>query len=170
VSIVKHGKVMEFTHVHVPDVFPIELTVYPPNELRNRPRSSTDGKPIVRVGERALRKVCEIEHAELWQRYLADGSTPSVEDILAAEDADEAPACLEVLDETFDELRASDAGLAEADDAAEEVQDPQDDDEEEREPRIRRLPRDGPRGARRRYVHQARAPGRCASRVIRGDS
>jgi hypothetical protein len=37
VSILKHGKVMEFTHVHIPDAFPIELTVYPPNELRNRP-------------------------------------------------------------------------------------------------------------------------------------
>src|SRR5262249_7619664 len=44
VNIIKHGRVMEFTHLHIADVFPIELTVYAPNELRNRPRSSTDGK------------------------------------------------------------------------------------------------------------------------------
>lgn len=89
VSILKHGKIMSFTHVHVEDVFPIELTVYAPNELAHRPRSSTDGKPIVRVRDLSLRKICEKEHLELWRRYLADGSTPTMEDILTAEDADE---------------------------------------------------------------------------------
>lgn len=81
VSIMKGGRVMEFTHVHVADVFPIELTVYPPNELRNRPRSSTDGKPIVRVSAKSLRAICEREHPELWRRYLDDGTVPSHEDI-----------------------------------------------------------------------------------------
>lgn len=98
VNILKHGKVMEFTHVHVPDVFPLELTVYPPNELRNRPRSSTDGKPIVRIRDSALRKICEKEHPELWSRYLTDGSTPTMEEILAAEDMDERCALDEVED------------------------------------------------------------------------
>jgi hypothetical protein len=83
--------------VHVPDVFPLELTIYPPNELRNRPRSSTDGKPIVRVRDSTLRSICEKEHGELWQRYLVDGSTPSLEDILAAEDAEERPSPLDDL-------------------------------------------------------------------------
>jgi hypothetical protein len=132
VSIVKHGKVMEFTHVHVPDVFPIELTVYPPNELRNRPRSSTDGKPIVRVGESALRKMCEVEHAELWQRYLSDGSTPSAAEILAAEDADEEPALADVLDDPFEAVLPFQAGLPDEND--------EDEEDEEREPRIRRPP------------------------------
>ena len=86
VSIVKGGKPRSFTHVHVADLFPIELTVYPPNELRHRPRSSTDGKPIVRIRDVALRKLCEAEHPELWRQYVADGSTPTMEAILAAED------------------------------------------------------------------------------------
>lgn len=88
VNILKHGKVMEFTHIHLPDVFPIELTIYPPNELRNRPRSSTDGKPIVRIRDSLLRQLCEREHPDLWLRYVEDGTTPSLEDIMRAEDAD----------------------------------------------------------------------------------
>ena len=72
VNILKHGKVMEFTHIHVADVFPLELTIYAPNELSHRPRSSTDGRPIVRVRIATLRKLCEREHAELWARYLVD--------------------------------------------------------------------------------------------------
>lgn len=134
VSILKHGKVMEFTHFLVPDVFPIELTVYAPNELRNRPRSSTDGKPIVRIGESALRKLCEAEHAELWQRYLADGSTPSIEEILEAEDADEEPVALEALE-------ALDDPLEEVVSVEEDSPGDADEEIEEREPRIRRPPR-----------------------------
>ncbi len=91
VSILKHGKVMEFTHVHVADLFPLELTIYAPNELSHRPRSSTDGKPIVRIRAAALRALCAREHAELWAQYLADGSTPTLEQILATEDADDSP-------------------------------------------------------------------------------
>jgi hypothetical protein len=122
--------------VHVADVFPIELTVYAPNELRQRPRSSTDGKPIVRIRESVLRTICEREHPELWRRYLADGSTPSIEDILAAEEAgDEASDRAEDLpvydgDEmpTFDPVESGGPD--------ESNEDPED--EEEREPRIRR--------------------------------
>jgi hypothetical protein len=134
VSILKHGKVMEFTHVHVSDVFPVELTVYPPNELRNRPRSSTDGKPIIRIRDSALRQLCEREHEELWRRYLADGSTPSLQDILATEDADDSPspssggALLEhLLEEPFE-----DGSWLEADEP------PESEEEAEREPRLRR--------------------------------
>jgi hypothetical protein len=86
VNILKHGKVMEFTHVHVPDVFPLELTVYPPTELRNRRLCSTDGKPILRIRDSVLREICEKEHHELWCRYLADGAAPSLEDIIETED------------------------------------------------------------------------------------
>lgn len=91
VSIRKNGKNQDFTHLLIPDVFPIELTVYAPTELRVRPRSSTDGQPIVRIRDEALRKLCAREHPELWRRYLEDGATPSLGAILAAEDADDSP-------------------------------------------------------------------------------
>ena len=144
--------------MHVPDVFPIELTVYRPNELRRRPKSSTDGKPIVRIRDSALRTICQREHAELWQRYLADGSTPSMADILAAEESDDADASL------FDALdiqTGSGADLAcidgppldPMDDTEDDVPDvvpaddtDEDEDEDAREPRIRR-----PRCGRQRY-------------------
>ena len=54
VTILKGGEIREFLHVHVRDVFELELTVYPRRDLRFRPRSSTDGKPIVRVKAHAL--------------------------------------------------------------------------------------------------------------------
>jgi hypothetical protein len=132
VSIIKHGKVMEFTHIHIPDIFPIELTVYPPNDLRNRPRSSTDGKPIIRIRESVLRSICEKEHPELWRQYLHDGTTPSLEDILAAEDADE-EASPTVVDPLLDD---EDPLLDVIDDEEEEGEE----EEIEREPRLRRPP------------------------------
>jgi hypothetical protein len=74
VSILKHGRVHEFTHVHVPDRYPLELTVYAPRELGQRPRSSTDGKPIVRWSPSALRALIEREHPEAWKRYRETGA------------------------------------------------------------------------------------------------
>ena len=144
VSILKHGKIMNFTHVHVPDVFPLELTVYAPNELRHRPRSSTDGKPIVRIRDTALRAICEKEHPELWSRYLADGSTPTMEDILAAEDADD-PETEALLDSLTDDDLAS--GMP-----GEPLEEPEEEDDldDEREPRIRRA-RDAPKRTHPRY-------------------
>ena len=88
VSIMKHGTVREYTHVEVCDLFPVELTVYPPRDIRTRPRSSTDGKPIVRLSEGAIRGLCEREHPEQWQRYLATGEIPPMEDLLEPEDDD----------------------------------------------------------------------------------
>lgn len=129
VNIIKHGKVMEFTHVLVADVFPLELTVYAPNEIAQRQRSSTDGKPIVRIRSAMLRKLCEREHAEMWARYLADGTTPTMEELLATEDADDDDAvAVAALDEdppepVFDE----------------DVADDDVDDAPEREPRLHRV-------------------------------
>ena len=138
VSIMKQGKVMEFTHLLVADVFPLELTVYPPNALSHRPRSSTDGKPIVRLRSATLRKLCEREHTELWARYLKDGVTPTMDEILAAED-DDSPA-LDALDAHDDELGndATWAALASRDDLP--TQDIVLEEEPEREKRIRRPP------------------------------
>lgn len=80
VSIVKHGTPQEFVHVLVPDVFPLELTVYAPRELGQRPRSSTDGKPIERLSVAGLRARIGRDHPELWARYLETGALPPLED------------------------------------------------------------------------------------------
>jgi hypothetical protein len=47
--------------------------VHERRELRHRPRSSTDGKPIVRVKTHALEGLLADESAKAWQRYLTDG-------------------------------------------------------------------------------------------------
>ena len=85
VSIVKHGRPCEFVHVQVPDVFPLELTVYAPRELRQRPRSSTDGKPIVRLRDSALRAVLARDHPEAWARWLETGEVAPFDELLADE-------------------------------------------------------------------------------------
>lgn len=87
-SVMKRGVPMEFTHVLVEDVFPLELTIYAPRELRHRPKSSTDGKPIVRLGVGALRALALAEHPREWARYIDEGTVPSLEEILST-DADE---------------------------------------------------------------------------------
>lgn len=78
-SILKGGVVREFQHVHVADDFEVELTVYERGELRVRPRSSTDGKPIVRVKAAALEVILATEHPAEWARYLADGTVPDAD-------------------------------------------------------------------------------------------
>lgn len=82
VSIRNRSGFMDFTHLLITDLFPIELTVYEPMAIRHRPKSSTDGKPIVRLSESAVRSLCEREHPELWEHYLRDGSFPDIEDLL----------------------------------------------------------------------------------------
>jgi len=39
----------EYQHIRLDADYPIELTVYPARDLRVRPRSSTDGKPMLRL-------------------------------------------------------------------------------------------------------------------------
>jgi hypothetical protein len=73
VTILKFGEIREYMHVHVHDDYEVELTVYERRELRFRPRSSTDGKPLVRVKPNALEAMLANEHADAWRRYLADG-------------------------------------------------------------------------------------------------
>ncbi len=73
VTILKFGEIREYLHVHVKERYDVELTVYERRELRFRPRSSTDGKPIVRVKPAALEALLAAEHTEAWRRYLADG-------------------------------------------------------------------------------------------------
>lgn len=85
VTILKGGEVRGFTHVHVADLFDVELTVYERRELRFRPRSSTDGKPIVRVKADALEALIAAEHPREWGRYLSDGALPDL-DVLDEDD------------------------------------------------------------------------------------
>lgn len=88
VTIQKHGEIREYLHFHVADVFPIELTVYARREIRLRPRSSTDGKPIDRVSAKRLEALLIREHGEAWARYLADGTIDGID--AAIEDEDDA--------------------------------------------------------------------------------
>ena len=77
VSIRKGGEVRDYLHVQVVDLVPLELTVYPPSELRLRPRSSTSGKPIHRVKPPALRSLIEREHPAEWPRTRRPASSRS---------------------------------------------------------------------------------------------
>jgi len=90
VCIQKGGAIREYLHVHVADVFAIELTVYPRLDLRSRPRSSTDGKPIVRNSVRDVEALLASEHAASWERYCEDGSVDGMDSVLDALDAEEA--------------------------------------------------------------------------------
>lgn len=73
VSILKQGKIEEFTHIYIDGYFPIELSVYPSGELRVQGRSSTDGKIINRLKQSALQELIAEEHSEYWLRYLESG-------------------------------------------------------------------------------------------------
>ncbi|AUX39846.1 nucleotide-binding enzyme [Sorangium cellulosum] len=112
VTLQKGGQFREYVHYHVADAAPIELTVYAPRELRLRPRSSTDGKPIVRLGIAAVEALCARDHREAWQRYLETGEVEGMDALLEADEdepppgpfdglledgagADDAPACPE---------------------------------------------------------------------------
>lgn len=58
----KDNQVRVFTHVHVHDQYPVELTVYPVSKLGHRFRSSITGKPIERVGSAELEKLIKLEY------------------------------------------------------------------------------------------------------------
>ncbi len=88
VTIQKFGEIREYVHYHVNDTFPVELTVYPVRELRFRPRSSTDGKPIVRVRASALEALLASEHAESFRRYQADGTIEGIDEAIAEHGAE----------------------------------------------------------------------------------
>ncbi|MEO1525468.1 MAG: HD domain-containing protein [Planctomycetota bacterium] len=60
--VVKDGEAREFTHIHLRDEFPIELTVYSPSLLGHRFKSSITGKPIERATMAELEKRVLHEH------------------------------------------------------------------------------------------------------------
>ena len=62
--VVKDGKARTFTHVHLQDVFPIELTVYEAALLGFRFKSSITGKPIERATTAQLGDLIHREHGQ----------------------------------------------------------------------------------------------------------
>jgi len=90
VSIQKAGKIAEYVHYHVEHDFPVELTIYDPMDLRVRQRSSTDGKPIVRMRAAEVEALVARDHPEAWDRYVATGEIDHMVEILAAERDDDA--------------------------------------------------------------------------------
>ena len=58
----KDGDARVFTHIHVKDEFPIELTVYHPSQLGFRFRSSITGKPIEKASLAQLERLIMMEH------------------------------------------------------------------------------------------------------------
>lgn len=85
VTIRKGSAFIEYTHIYLDQQFPIELSVYPRLELRIQNRSSTDGKPIVRVNSDALLQLLMGEHADAWADYIHN--TAQTEDCYDIENA-----------------------------------------------------------------------------------
>jgi len=79
VTIQVAGKNRDYTHIYYERVFPIELSVYPNNEIRVTHRSSTDGKPIVRVKPSALKQIIAEQHSLEWELYLETGEIPNLD-------------------------------------------------------------------------------------------
>jgi len=69
----------DYTHIYYMRVFPIELSVYPYDEIRVTQRSSTDGKPIVRLKPSALERLIAEQHSREWELYLATGEISGLE-------------------------------------------------------------------------------------------
>lgn len=83
VTILKGGALRDFLHVHLERLVPVELTVYPVRELRNRPRSSTDGKPIERVRASSLQARLARENTAWWERYTREAHLEGLEELRA---------------------------------------------------------------------------------------
>src|SRR3954468_14261093 len=79
-QVVKHGEARVFTHVHVHDRFPFELTVYPEDKAHYVFKSSITGKAIERASIRELEELLESEYPDL-----------NVEEELGAEEVDTDP-------------------------------------------------------------------------------
>lgn len=61
----KHGDERIFTHVHIPDRFPFELTIYASNLSSFPFTSSITGKPIERASIAELEKLLETQYPEI---------------------------------------------------------------------------------------------------------
>jgi predicted HD phosphohydrolase len=61
----KDGQERIFTHVHLKDTFPVELTIYPANLFNHVFKSSITGKPIERASIAQLEQLMAEEYPEL---------------------------------------------------------------------------------------------------------
>ena len=75
--VIKHGEARVFTHVHLCDRFPFELTVYSPELLGYRFKSSITGKAIERASIRELEALIASEHSEI--DIAAHDDPPSID-------------------------------------------------------------------------------------------
>lgn len=66
----QNSRPRQYNHVYLEFDYTVELSVYPLNEIRVRGRSSTDGKPIVRVSPNKLRELLMSEHHQQWQAHV----------------------------------------------------------------------------------------------------
>lgn len=66
-----NGKPRQFTHIYLDTEFPVELFIYPNNEIRVQGRSSTDGKLIIRMSYNRLLSLIQDEHCEDWERHIS---------------------------------------------------------------------------------------------------
>jgi len=73
------GQYKDYLHIHCEQIFPIELSVYPLNEMRVTQRSSTNGKPIIRVKASALTTLIAEQHQREWKIYLATGEITALD-------------------------------------------------------------------------------------------
>jgi hypothetical protein len=64
-QVVKHGEVRVFTHIHIPDRFNFELTVYPEDKAHYVFKSSITGKAIERASLRELEELLNREYPNL---------------------------------------------------------------------------------------------------------
>lgn len=71
ITIRKNNKFLDYTHIYINGVFPVELSVYPYKDIRIQGRSSTDGKPIIRLKYQTLLSLILQEHNKEWQHYLS---------------------------------------------------------------------------------------------------
>lgn len=67
----KNG-IRQFTHFYLHSEYPVELSVYPENDIRIQGRSSTDGKPIIRISYNRLLDLIQTEHADEWEIYISE--------------------------------------------------------------------------------------------------
>ena len=73
----KHGEERTFTHVHVLDRFPAELTVYPENKAHYVFRSSITGKAMERASIRELEEFLAREYPEVDLDASGDSVPPA---------------------------------------------------------------------------------------------
>lgn len=63
--VLKHGEERVFTHIHVRDRFPFEITVYPSDKAQYVFKSSITGKPIERASIAELEQILRREYPNL---------------------------------------------------------------------------------------------------------